>query len=141
MNNPRILITGDRGWTNVEVIQLAIKALPPDAIVIHGAASGADTLAATIATSYGLATMAFPAQWARFGKRAGPIRNQRMLDEGKPDFVVAFHNYLPGSKGTRDMVTKARLALIPVQLFNSLGQQIEVTDELLSPVETTAGHA
>lgn len=141
MNNPRVLITGDRGWTNVSVIQLAIKALPPDAIVIHGAASGADSLAATVATSYGLSTWAFPAHWKRFGKRAGPVRNQRMLDEAKPNLVVAFHNYLPGSKGTRDMVTKARLAGIPVQLFNANGEQIEVTDELLSPAETATHYA
>jgi hypothetical protein len=37
------------------------------------------------------------------GKTAGPLRNQRMLDEGKPDLVVAF----PGGGGTKDIVRRA----------------------------------
>ena len=37
------------------------------------------------------------------GYRAGPIRNQEMLDKGKPDLVIAF----PGGKGTADMVGRA----------------------------------
>ena len=44
--------------------------------------------------------------WApagRIGKKAGPLRNQRMLDEGKPDLVVAF----PGGGGTKDTVRRA----------------------------------
>lgn len=46
------------------------------------------------------------------GKAAGPIRNQRMLDEGKPDLVVAF----PGGRGTADMVRRAKAAGVPVRL-------------------------
>jgi hypothetical protein len=45
------------------------------------------------------------------GKAAGPIRNQRMIDEGKPDLVIAF----PGGRGTADMVSRAKKAGIPVQ--------------------------
>jgi len=49
--------------------------------------------------------MGFPqGEWDELGKKAGPLRNQRMLDEGKPDLVVAF----PGGGGTKDMVS-ARL--------------------------------
>lgn len=127
-----MLICGDRHWTEMKLIYTLVEALPPDTIVIHGAAEGADALAGKIAESFGLATFAFPAQWQRFGRRAGPIRNQRMLDEGKPSLVVAFHNYLPGSKGTKDMVLKARLAGIPVQLYNDQGELVEVTDEMFA---------
>jgi len=137
----KVLITGDRGWTAAGVIETVIKTMPPDTIIVHGDASGADMIAAAYANARDMSTWAFPAQWQRWGgRRAGPMRNQRMIDEAKPDLVVAFHNYLPGSKGTRDMVTKARLAGIPVQLFNAEGVEVEVTDEMLAPPTTVVGN-
>ena len=54
--------------------------------------------------------MEYPAPWKRFGPSAGGIRNQQMLDEGKPDLVVAF----PGGKGTADMVRRAENAGVKV---------------------------
>lgn len=50
----------------------------------------------------------FPADWKRYGKAAGPIRNQQMIDEGKPDLVLAFHENINESRGTKDMVARAR---------------------------------
>lgn len=47
----------------------------------------------------------------KYGKSAGPIRNQTMLDDGKPDLVLAF----PGGRGTADMVAKAEKHGIPVR--------------------------
>lgn len=44
------------------------------------------------------------------GRAAGPIRHQRMLDEGMPDLVLA----LPGGRGTADMVRHATLAGVEV---------------------------
>ena len=64
--------------------------------IISGMASGADTFAVEWAARFGFPLRAFPAEWDKHGRSAGPIRNQRMLDEGKPDLVVAF----PGGKGT-----------------------------------------
>ena len=49
----------------------------------------------------------FPAEWDKYGKAAGVLRNQQMLDEGYPDLVVYFHKDLENSKGTKDMVTRA----------------------------------
>ena len=51
----------------------------------------------------------------RLGRKAGPIRNQRMLDEGKPDLVVAF----PGGKGTNGMIDLARNAGVRVILVSA----------------------
>lgn len=50
------------------------------------------------------------AEWDRLGRKAGPIRNQRMLDEGKPALVIAF----PGGTGTAGMVAIARKGRVPV---------------------------
>lgn len=78
-------------------------------VVIHGAARGADTLAGEWAAARGIPVLEFPADWKTHGKKAGPIRNQQMLDEGKPNFVVAF----PGGAGTADMVGRAKAAGLP----------------------------
>jgi len=82
-------------------------------------------MAGTIATEYGFDVEVYAAEWYRFGKAAGPIRNQQMLDEGKPDLVVAFHNNLSRSRGTRDMINRAKKALIPVQVIESDNKQTE----------------
>lgn len=121
----RVLICGGRDYTNKKRIEDYVFELPApsiggwDTIVITGGAKGADTLAYNAARFAGLATMEFPAQWNRFarptGKNpAGMIRNQRMLDEGKPDLVVYFHDDIESSKGTKDMVARARKAGIKV---------------------------
>jgi hypothetical protein len=80
--------------------------------IIHGGARGADSMAGEFANETGIEEIVFPADWKMYGRRAGPIRNQQMLDEGKPDLVVAF----PGGRGTADMVGRARTAGIEVRL-------------------------
>jgi hypothetical protein len=63
---------------------------------------GADTLAGIIAEQIGLQVEVYPADWNRHGQAAGPIRNQQMLDQGRPDIVLAFHANISQSKGTKD---------------------------------------
>lgn len=78
--------------------------------IIHGEASGADSLAGAWAAEHGIPCLPFPADWKTHGKAAGPIRNQSMIDNAAPDVVIAF----PGGHGTRDMKRRARKAGIPV---------------------------
>ena len=114
----RVLICGDRNWYAYSVIhQWVWQNLPanaPPSTVIHGDARGADRMAGRAAALFGHEVIAFPAQWDKHGKAAGYIRNQQMLDEGKPDLVVYFHDNLAESKGTGDMVSRARKAGIKV---------------------------
>lgn len=85
--------------------------LPHDIHIIAGAARGADSIAIDWAVVNWTYFTEYPADWDTHGKAAGPIRNQQMLDEGKPDMVVAF----PGGRGTEDMVRRAKKAGIPVR--------------------------
>jgi len=83
-------------------------------VVIHGGAKGADTLAARSADNQGVTAEAYPADWGTHGKAAGPIRNQQMIDDAKPDVCWAFVDKpLAESRGTADMVRRARKAGIP----------------------------
>ena len=51
-----------------------------------------------------------PEQWHKLGFVAGPIRNHRMILQGKPDGVIAFK----GGNGTADMVRRSILCKVPV---------------------------
>ncbi|MBO9380816.1 DUF2493 domain-containing protein [Sphingomonas histidinilytica] len=123
----RVLVCGGRDYGDVGNVWSQLDTLHnlphrfggegPITEVIHGGAAGADSLANSWASSNRLPVQIFRADWKRFGNRAGPIRNQRMLDEGKPDLVVAF----PGGRGTADMVRRAKAAGVRV---------IEIDDRL-----------
>lgn len=75
----------------------------PITLLIHGGARGADWLAGQWARKRSVPCRVFPADWKTHGTKAGPLRNQQMLEEGRPDLVVAF----PGGRGTRDMLLRA----------------------------------
>lgn len=113
----RILICGDRNWRNMTIIERELKKFPPGTVVIHGAAKGADTLGGLVADKLGFEVMTFPAKWNIYGRSAGSIRNQVMIDEGKPELVLAFHENLSESKGTKDMVNRASGVGIKVEVF------------------------
>lgn len=115
----RLLVCGGRDFANVGAVESILAMIrESDGIecLIHGAATGADELAREWAVRNEIPTEAYPADWAREGKAAGPLGNARMLAEAKPDFVVAF----PGGRGTADMVRKAKAADVTVM-------QVELT--------------
>jgi len=119
MKKSRVLVCGSRNWTDKKAILEFLWKLSRDTLIIEGEGRGADRIARDLAILLGFNILPFPADWKRYGKAAGPIRNQQMLDEGKPDLVVAFHNNLSKSKGTKDMVNRAKKAGIPVQVIRS----------------------
>jgi hypothetical protein len=107
----RMLVCGSRTFSNKWLLEHVLDSFR-DALteVIHGDATGADTLGAHWAAYQGIAVRAFPADWASEGKAAGPLRNRRMLAE-KPDILVAFTDKpLSESRGTNHMVGIARAA-------------------------------
>lgn len=109
----RVLVCGGRDYhdcNRVEQCLLVANWVEPITCVIQGGARGADILARMVATKHHIPGEEFPALWDKYGRHAGPIRNQRMLDEGKPDLVIAF----PGGAGTADMVRRAKAANIAV---------------------------
>lgn len=109
----RVLICGSRTWESEIPIRALLELFDDSTVVIHGAARGADSIAGAIAEQLGLAVEAYPAEWQRYGRGAGPIRNQQMLDEGKPDVVFAFSDDIKNSRGTADMVRRSEAAGLP----------------------------
>ena len=113
----RVLVCGSRNYGNYTRILKQLSDLPSETTVIHGACSGADALAACAAESLGFEVEPFLADWGKYGKAAGPIRNSEMLAT-MPDLVLAFHGDLSKSKGTKDTVFKANRAGIEVRLIS-----------------------
>lgn len=113
VSGPRVLVCGGRsyaGYARLSVVLDHYHASNPFSCLIHGAYRGADTLADTWAKSRGVPVLPFPADWQTYGNSAGPLRNARMLAEGKPTLVIAF----PGGSGTADMCKQARRQNVPV---------------------------
>lgn len=119
----RVLVCGGRDFSNWELLCNTLDNLydfdtDPYMTVISGGAKGADTLAevwvrhsrtAEEDTQY-IFSEVYLANWDKHGNSAGPIRNQQMLDEGRPDLVIAF----PGGKGTADMIRRSKKAGVKV---------------------------
>ncbi len=120
-------MTGDRFWTNTELVRKALLPFSSDDTVIHGVAKGLDTIAARTALLYRMRIDlpptptnelgGYPADWIRYRKAAGPIRNWEMIRRGQPDMVYAFHDHIEESKGTRDCIKQAMRAGLSVHLF------------------------
>ncbi len=69
--------------------------------IVSGGARGVDRCGEKWAKNVGLPVKVFPADWDNWGKPAGPIRNQQMVDYA--DALAVF----PGNRGTNDVTEKA----------------------------------
>lgn len=117
----RLLICGSRNWDDgafilSELEKRCVGGDRPD-VVIHGNARGADILGALAATKLDIPIIAYPADWGKYGKAAGPIRNRQMLEVGQPTEVWAFHDDIASSKGTKDMIIQVANAGIPFRIY------------------------
>lgn len=130
-----ILVTGGRYFADERLLRDTLDTLHTFNGVtelIHGHCSGADTLADKWATELDtIHIVRCPADWKRYGRAAGPIRNREML-ELRPDLVIAF----PGGKGTADMVRQSRLAGIEVQTVQYPPLQPPSSKEVLADIDS-----
>lgn len=131
----RVLVTGSRAWSHPPFLWGELHALAIQAYmdydgghrltVVHGdCPQGADRMARTWVRAQApdlwlpviITEEAHPAQWDVYGKAAGHIRNQEMVDRGA-DLVLAFIH--EGSRGATDCVTRAQAAGIETRIFRT----------------------
>ena len=121
----RVLVTGSRNYDDKSNLFDALAdQYEPGMIVVHGGARGADTLACEWvkemqSLGYQVTAEVHPADWYEYGKAAGFIRNQEMVDAGA-DVCLAFP--LGESRGTRHCMKAAKKAGIPVINFEERDQ-------------------
>jgi hypothetical protein len=110
----KLIIAGSRDFTNynyLDEIVMSGYAQELDEIVC-GEARGADLLGRRWAEEHEYPIASFPADWDKYGKTAGYIRNTQMADYG--DYLLAFWD--GKSKGTRHMINIALDHAMPVRV-------------------------
>lgn len=118
----RYLVCGGRTYSDAELLNRRLDELlnsclgltiicgyDPDDIRYQGA----DEMAFRWAVDRGVPVYPFPAPWKKMGRAAGPVRNRRMLEWGKPTAVLA----APGGTGTANMCAQAERAGISPELL------------------------
>ena len=117
----KIIIAGSRSFNNYNYLYQRIKwVLQTEKIYLHdvevvcGMARGADKLGEEFAIDHFLQVKYFPADWDKYGKQAGYIRNKQMAEYC--DYCICFYDGL--SKGTRMMINLAIQYNKPTYVFN-----------------------
>lgn len=108
----KVIVCGGRNFSDKDYFNKVMSLLHEQLTIteiIEGGAKGADRLAFQWATENDIKVSEFPADWEKFGKSAGFVRNRLMLEQ-ETDCVIAF----PGGKGTQNMIKLALEAGIMV---------------------------
>ena len=117
-----IAIVGSRDFSWPELVALFVETLPEGTVVVSGGAPGVDTIAEQAARRLGLEVVVFQADWKRFGRKAGPLRNTQIV--AAADQVVAFWD--GASRGTLNTVMQAVRAGKHVLVYGSDGNEVPV---------------
>lgn len=117
----RLLVSGARIWDDSWRLNNFLDEMlesNPDLVIVHGGCpSGADAMAQSWAESLGVPTEVYPANWLKYGKPAGHIRNKEMVDT-RPDYAVVF---IKGeSRGTNNCLKHIQKAGIPHGIFRAI---------------------
>ena len=118
MEKYRIVICGGRHFNDYEQLKTTItnflkqrKIEIENVEIVSGHCQGADMLGEQYAKEYGLNLTIFPADWQRYKRKAGPIRNKQMIEyimQTENKAVIAFVS--ENSKGTKQTVLLAKRA-------------------------------
>ncbi len=115
----RVVVAGSRGFSDFQLLSVVLdRALSRpvasgcQVVVLSGGARGADSLGAAYAAARGFPVWSFPADWARFGRAAGPLRNAAMVRSA--DAAVVFWD--GSSRGSADLVRRVRAAGLPLRV-------------------------
>lgn len=126
----RLLVCGPRNLTaeampalTTALRETLLTAVPfaPGFVMAHGAARGADLLwEEALAFTYDrrpelwMPIRRMPAKWGEEGRAAGPLRNQRMLEQVQPTYWLAAHwSENPDTPGTADTVRRLEEVGVP----------------------------
>jgi hypothetical protein len=109
----RIGIVGSRGFPDLQAVRRYVATLPPDTVIVTGGAQGVDMVAESEARLRSLSVVVIPAQWDRYGNKAGPLRNTELVRA--IDRLVAFWD--GESTGTRHAIAVAEQAKVPVVVY------------------------
>lgn len=111
----KLLVCGGRDFRDADSLAVCLEAA-----TLHGGCTeiicgydpnnsrfqGADQLAYEWATECGLPCRTFPADWGKYGRAAGPIRNQQMAEDGPDECLATPRANGQWGRGTLDMMRR-----------------------------------
>lgn len=106
----KIIVAGSRNFNDYELLKaelnllIAPNVIDREVVIVSGTASGADQLGERYATENNLPVVRFPADWNKYGKSAGYVRNKQMAEYAT--HCVCFWD--GKSKGTKMMISLAK---------------------------------
>lgn len=110
----KVIVAGSRTANNFELVEKSLmmyfkehKLHRADIEIISGTARGADQLGEQFADKYNLKLTKFPADWNKYGKSAGYIRNEQMAKYASQNGIL-FAFWDGQSKGTNHMINLAK---------------------------------
>ncbi len=116
----KIVIAGCRYYNNYneakEYIDFCIREIKKNntIVILSGGCRGADAIGERYAIENGYEIRKFVADWDKYGKAAGPIRNEQMAIEA--DYIICFWDYK--SRGTKSMIENAKKYSKPYKIKN-----------------------
>ena len=124
----KVIIAGTRDFNdyaflkkNVDYFLQGINPNSEEIEIVSGNARGADKLGERYAKEHNLPVKLFPANWDKYGKRAGYLRNQEMANYS--DVLIAFWD--EKSKGTKHMIDIAKKqGLTVIVIGYELGREL-----------------
>lgn len=114
----RVVIAGCRDYTDYKeakpYIDFCISNIRKgnEIVIVSGGASGADAIGERYAKENGFKVERYPADWNRYGRSAGPRRNQKMAEVC--DYVICFWD--GESRGTKSMIECAKKCGKPIRI-------------------------
>lgn len=126
-----LCVTGSRTWEDRDLLSSVLVSYltRADDLVLHvGDARGADEMASQVAHGWGCQVVQHRAEWRALGKRAGMVRNKTMLDEARPDILIAFKQGLvsAGTDGCMDLARARNIPILLVQAIQDHPAQMEL---------------
>lgn len=114
----RIVIVGSRDYPRLDYVRQFVREQDRTTVIISGGARGVDEAAVAEARRLQMPYEVYPADWSKYGRRAGALRNHEMVI--RADEVVAFWD--GRSKGTKITIDEAKALRKPLRVFNSAGE-------------------
>ena len=114
----KVIIAGGRDFTNYEVLRNACdyylqRKHHEEIEIVSGRARGVDQMGERYAKERGFKIKYFPAEWSRYNKSAGYIRNKQMAEYA--DALIAFWD--GKSRGTKHMIELAKQYELQLRVF------------------------
>lgn len=121
----RIIIAGGRNFDNYNLLESYVEYIidrfykKENVVIISGTAKGADKMGEYYAAKHNIKCCKFPANWDKYGKQAGPIRNKEMaqyaVSDNSKGVLIAFWD--KKSKGTENMIQNAKKLSMDIHIY------------------------